>query len=151
MYKRAQAIDVLINRIKSERNNLDIKSLKLNPVAEIHESDMPALVLLTAEDTIIKTSSKNVRGTPMIRALTIKAELIVNRKTDKRDMLKTICLLRDVILDDPYPLYNLSGLNDRTAFFFEMGTDGPFPYRISDIEGMQLLIGLRYEDDGTYN
>lgn len=150
MRKRKLALDVLLDRFRAHKDDLNIVTLKLNPNTEIYASDMPALILTSGSDIIVKESSNNARGIPMIRSFTITAELIVNREKDDRDLVKYLCLMRDVVLNDPYPLKYDSGAPDRTTYFKELGTDGPYSYRVAYIEGVQLLINLRYEDNGTY-
>lgn len=150
MKKRVQAVDVLINRFREHSEELGIKTLKLNPNTEVYGEDMPALILTSGQDLIIKESSHNARGIPMIRSFTITAELIVNRKDDDRDMVKSLCLMRDIAFNNPYPLKLDNGKPDGTTYFKEIGTDGPYSFRVAYIEGVKLMISLRYEDTGTY-
>lgn len=150
MKKRVQALDVLINRLREYSDEHGIKTLKLNPNTEIYEADMPAIILISGRDVIIKEASNNARGIPMVRSFTITAELIVNRKDDNRDLVKAICDMRDIVLGNPYPLKLDNGKPDATTYFKELGTDGPYSYRVAYIEGMQFIIELRYKDDGTY-
>lgn len=150
MKNRVKALDVLINRFREHSEELGIKTLKLNPNTELYEADMPALILTSGSDVIIKEASNNARGIPMVRSFTITAELIVNRQNDDRDMVKALCQMRDIVLNDPYPLRLDNGKPDGTTYFKELGTEGPFSYRVAYIEGVQLLISLRYVDNGTY-
>lgn len=150
MKKRVQALDVLVNRLREYSNEQGIKTLKLNPNTEIYEADMPAVILTSGRDVIVKEASNNARGIPMVRSFIITAELIINRKNDDRDLVKAICDMRDIVLNSPYPLNRDNGKPDATTYFKEVGTDGPYSYRVAYIEGMQFIIELRYEDDGTY-
>lgn len=151
MKKRVDALDVILERFKRHKVELNIKTLKHNPVVEIHDKDMPALIVLSGEDTIIKESVRNERGVPKIRAFNFTVEMIVNRLTDKRNLVESLCQVRDILLDNPYPIVLADGSLDKTTFIFEVGTDGPYPYRVANIEGIQLLACLRYEDTGTYS
>lgn len=151
MKKRVDALDVILKRFKHHKVELDIKTLKHNPVVEIHDKDMPALIVLSGEDTIIKESVRNERGVPKIRAFNFTVEMIVNRLTDKRNLVESLCQVRDILLDNPYPIVLADGSLDKTTFIFEVGADGPYPYRVANIEGIQLLACLRYEDTGTYS
>ena len=90
MKNRVKALDVLINRFREHSEELGIKTLKLNPNTEIYDADMPAIILTSGSDVIIKEASNNARGIPMIRSFTITAELIVNRQNDDRDMVKAL-------------------------------------------------------------
>lgn len=150
MKKRVQALDVLINRFREYSEDLNIKTLKLNPNTEIYDADMPALILTSGTDVILKESTHNARGIPMVRSFTITAELIINRKNTDIDLIKSVCLMRDIVLDKPYPLFLDNGKPDRTTYFKELGIDGPYSFRVAYIEGIKLMIGLIYEDNGTY-
>lgn len=150
MKKRKQAIDVLINRFREHQDDLSIKTLKLNPNTEIYDADMPALVLTNGIDIVIKETARNIRGIPMIRSFTLMAELIINRKNTDLDLIQSVCLMRDILLDQPYPLFLDDGKPDRTTYFRELGIEGPYSYRVAYIEGVKLMIGLIYEDNGTY-
>lgn len=150
MKKRVQAQEVLINRFREYQNELGIKTLKLNPNTEIYEADMPAIVLTSGTDVILKESTHNARGIPMIRSFSIVAELIINRKDTDMDLVKAVCLMRDIVLNQPWPLMLDNGKPDRTTYFKEAGIDGPYSYRVAYIEGVKFMISLIYEDNGTY-
>ena len=66
------------------------------------------------------------------------------------DLVKAVCKMRDIVLDQPWPLVLDNGRPDRTTYFKESGIDGPYSYRVAYIEGVKLMIGLVYEDNGTY-
>lgn len=150
MRKRNLSVDVLINRFRAHQEALGLETLKLNPNTEIYDADMPALVLTNGADIVVKESSRDIRGIPMIRSFLISAELIINRKNTDVDLLKQVCLMRDIVLNKPYPLVLDDGRPDRTTYFKEVSIDGPYSYRVAYIEGVRLMIGLIYEDNGTY-
>ena len=150
MKKRSQSVDVLINRFREHQDDLGIKTLKLNPNTEIYDADMPALVLTNGIDIVLKETARNIRGIPMIRSFTLMAELIINRKNTDMDLIQAVCLMRDILLEQPYPLTLDDGRPDRTTYFRELGIEGPYSYRVAYIEGVKLMIGLIYEDNGTY-
>lgn len=150
MKKRNQSVDVLINRFREHQDDLGIKTLKLNPNTEIYDADMPALVLTNGIDIVLKETARNIRGIPMIRSFTLMAELIINRKNTDMDLIQAVCLMRDILLEQPYPLTLDDGRPDRTTYFRELGIEGPYSYRVAYIEGVKLMIGLIYEDNGTY-
>lgn len=150
MKKRSQSVDVLINRFREHQDDLGIKTLKLNPNTEIYDADMPALVLTNGIDIVLKETARNIRGIPMIRSFTLMAELIINRKNTNMDLIQAVCLMRDILLEQPYPLTLDDGRPDRTTYFRELGIEGPYSYRVAYIEGVKLMIGLIYEDNGTY-
>lgn len=150
MKKRNQSVDVLINRFREHQDDLGIKTLKLNPNTEIYDADMPALVLTNGIDIVLKETARNIRGIPMIRSFTLMAELIINRKNTNMDLIQAVCLMRDILLEQPYPLTLDDGRPDRTTYFRELGIEGPYSYRVAYIEGVKLMIGLIYEDNGTY-
>ena len=150
MKKRNQSVDVLINRFREHQDDLGIKTLKLNPNTEIYDADMPALVLTNGIDIVLKETARNIRGIPMIRSFTLMAELIINKKNTDMDLIQAVCLMRDILLEQPYPLTLDDGRPDRTTYFRELGIEGPYSYRVAYIEGVKLMIGLIYEDNGTY-
>lgn len=150
MKKRVQAVEALLNRFRAHSEELGIKTLKLNPNTEIYGDDMPALVLTSGVDVIVKESNHSARGLPMIRDFTIVAELMVNRQETDVDLVRQLCLMRDIVFNEPYPISLDNGKPDRTTYFREVSTDGPFSYRVAYIEGVKLIIGLRYEDTGSY-
>jgi hypothetical protein len=57
--------------------------------------------------------------------------------------------VRAVVLVDPWPVKLENGSPDGMTMLSELRAEGPSGYGLPDVEGIRLILGLSYTDDGT--
>ena len=139
----------IYERIKADRTTIGLTSFKRNPKVPVLQTELPCVVLLERNDTILTYSSRSKVGYPARRQFEIQVELITNSKVtpDIRAMFK---LLRKAVFkvrgtSNPEQFSNIIAEN---LYFLENRTEGPLNYGLPDIDVMRLILDLFYIDEG---
>lgn len=148
MKKRVLAVAEIKKRIADVRVALGIKTFRQNVSTPLKQEELNVVLLLEGIDEVVEKSARGARGLPYKRLLEVILEIII-LKTPTSDIYKICHDLREVVLVDPFPV-KVGGKADATTFISELRVEGPSGYGLPDVEGIRLVLGLNYIDDGTY-
>ena len=151
MKKRVLALAEIKKRIKDQRTTLagGVKSFHTNVQRALREDELPAICLSEGVDEITKRAARNKRGLPCERSVELVVDLVDFTNTG-RDIRKSIIDIREVILEDIHPVLEANGTPDFSTSLSELRIEGPFGYGLQDVEGIRLVLGLNYVDNGSY-
>lgn len=148
MKKRVLALAEIKRRIAAAKTALGIKTFRHNVRTPILKEDLVALLVFDGIDEIVEKSARNATGYPQKRIMEVALE-IIHLADPAVSIYQRYNDLRAVVLVDPWPVKLENGSPDGMTMLSELRAEGPSGYGLPDVEGIRLILGLSYTDDGT--
>jgi len=128
----------IIDRLKTYKDVLGLKTFKRSPTTPISETNLPCVFLHEDIDEIIKESGRGGLGYPATRTLEVVLEIVTGGTADVRQLYLKV---RAAVLKDGCRIAP-------NTFIKEIRTEGPTGYGLPDVLGMKLVFALTYQDEG---
>jgi len=138
MENREAGLQVLYNRIKDARIELDIKTFRRTPSVPVEHDDLLCVFMTEGIDRIVKPHSRDWLGYPARREVEIILEMI---SVDTYDIRAFYTRFRRVALSS-------AKLSD-DCIVREVRAVGPSGYHAPNVIGIQLVCAMTYTDKGN--
>lgn len=148
---REQALTEIANRIKRDRDVLELKTFRWNNNNTSDKEEVPIVYMFEGDDKIINHSNRNKIGYPARRELEVEMEIVV--KKDKTLLKSIYKKLRRAIFCEREDSENLiiwkpNNVVAKNCFIVEKRIKGPGTYEIPELIGIKMTLGLSYTDNG---
>lgn len=152
---REEALVIIKERLKRDRDVLGIVSIERNSNTPISKTNVPAIYIFEGRDIITKYQNKTPLGYPVIRNLEINIEIVAKRDRESKGIKDLLKKIRKSIFcertgeDGSYVYIPSHILVDKGyAIIKELRVKGPGTYEVPELVGIKLVIGLQYTDFG---
>lgn len=150
---RTQSLETIKGRFQRDRTILGLKTFNWNTNSPMDKTNVPSVYMFEGRDVIQKYHQGDKLGYPARRHLEINIEIVtqMNRNaSDVKDLLQKVkrTVFCDRTGEDSNPVWTPNPVVAQNAFIKELRIKGPGLYKVPELVGIKLVVGLWYTDNG---